>query len=324
LKPKVLVFQGFHEEAVNLIKEVADVRFYTGRNIQEMMAELVDAEGIVANRVTEELLAKAPRLKVVAVYGVGYDGVDVAAATSHQVYVTHTPGVLSNAVADLTMLLILSLARGLLYADRYTRTGWGKDPKGYPPLGCDLAGKTLGLVGLGRIGYEVARRAKSFGMRIIYYDVVSSTAAEKDFGAERTSLENLMRGSDFVSIHCPLTEKTKGLIGDREISMMKSTAYLINTARGPIVDQKALTKALQERKIAGAGLDVFEVEPVPLDEPILKLDNVVLTPHAGSLTVEARRGMALMDAKNIVQVLKGQIPPENVVPEQKGLVFRRG
>jgi len=322
MKPKILVPKGFNEEAVELMKETAEVHFFKGSTPKERANELADADAAIAGGVTEELLERAPKLKVIARFGVGYDDCDVDAATRHKVYITHTPGVLTNAVSDLTMLLILSLARGIRYADRYTRSEWEKNLKDYPSSGSDLADKTLGIIGLGRIGYEVAKRAKAFGMNIVYHDQVPNKAAENDFDARRLDLDDLLKQSDFVTIHCSLTPKTTKLVGDREIGLMKRSAFLVNTARGPIVDQKALTKALQEKRIAGAGLDVFEKEPIALDDPLLKLDNVILTPHMGSLTREARRGMALMDAKNISQVLKGRVP-DNVVPEQRGLVVTK-
>ncbi len=323
MRPKVLVPKGFSQEAVELMKETAEVLYFKGTTPKERAAELADADAAIAGGVTEELLQKAPKLKIVARYGVGYDDCDVDAATRHKVYITHTPGVLTNAVSDLTMLLILSLARGIRYADQYTRQEWEKNLKQYPPFGSDLAAKTLGIIGLGRIGYEVAKRAKAFGMNIVYHDQLQNKAAENDFGARKLDLADLLKQSDFVTIHCNLTSKTTKLIGKKEIALMKRTAFLVNTARGPIVDQKALTKALKENQIAGAGLDVFEKEPIPQDDPLLKLDSVIVTPHMGSLTYEARRGMALMDAKNINQVLKGEVP-DNAVPEQRGYIFRKG
>ncbi len=322
MRPKVLVPKGFNQEAVELMNETAEVLYFKGITAKERAVELTDADAAVAGGVTEELLQAAPRLRIIARYGVGYDDCDVEAATRHGVYLTHTPGVLSDAVSDLTMLLILSLARGIRYADRYTRQEWAKNSKGYPSFGLDLAAKTLGIIGLGRIGYAVAKRAKAFGMDIVYYDEFPNKAAENDFGARKLDLAELLKQSDFVTIHCNLTPKTAKLIGKKEIALMKRTAFLVNTARGPVVDQKALTQALREKQIAGAGLDVFEKEPILQDDPLLGLGNVVVTPHMGSLTYEARRAMALMDAKNINQVLRGEVP-DNVVPEQRGRIFRR-
>jgi len=323
MKPKVLIppYWKRFKKALDILKPVADIEYISEERFEEQLAE---AEGMIGYGVGEEILQKAPKLKVVARYGVGYDDCDVEALTRHKVYLTHTPGVLSDAVADMTIALILACNRRIIQADRYVREGWAKNAPGYPDYGVDLKGKTIGIIGLGRIGYEVAKRCvKGFDMKLIYYDTRRNEKAERELGAEPKSLEEVMRESDFVSIHLPLTPQTRGLIGEKYLRMMKKTAYLINTARGPIVDQKALTKVLSEGLIAGAGLDVFEEEPVPLDDPLLKLGNVVLTPHIASLTIEARESMAICNAKSIVAVLKGDVPPPNVVPEQKGMVFKK-
>jgi len=323
MKPKVLLpprWKRF-EKALEILRPIADIEYISEERFDEQLAE---AEGMVGYGVGEEILRKAPKLKVVARYGVGYDDCDVEALTRHKVYLVHTPGVLSDSVADVTLGLILACNRKIVKADRYVREGWAKGASGYPDYGVDLKGKTIGIIGLGRIGYEVAKRCvKGFDMKVIYYDLRRNEKAEKELGAERKSLEEVMRESDFVSIHLPLTSQTRGFIKEKHLRMMKKTAYLINTARGAIIDQKALTRVLTEKAIAGAGLDVFEKEPVPLDDPLLSLENVVLTPHIASLTKEAREGMAICNARNIVAVLKGEIPPPNVVPEQKGLVFKK-
>jgi len=312
---------SLYKEALEILKKVADIEYVSEKRFEEQLAE---AEAMVGYRVGEEILRKAPKLKVVARFGVGYDDCDVDALTRHKVYLVYTPGVLSDAVADMTIALILACNRKIVQADRYVREGWAKGAPGYPEYGVDLKGKTIGIIGLGRIGYEVAKRcARGFDMKVIYYDIRRNEKAEKELGAKRKSLEEVMRMSDFVSIHLPLTPQTNRLIREEHLRMMKKTAYLINTARGAIIDQKALTKVLSENVIAGAGLDVFEKEPVPLDEELLRLKNVVLTPHIASLTKEARRAMALCNAKSITAVLKGEIPPPNVVPEQEGLVFKK-
>ena len=323
MKPKVLLPPNWkrYEKALEILKPVANVQYIVKERFDEQLAE---AEGMVGYGVGEEILQKAPKLKVVARYGVGYDDCDVEALTRHKIYLTYTPGVLSDAVADMTIALLLACNRKIVQADRYVREGWAKRAAGCPGHGVDLKGKTMGIIGLGRIGYKVAKRCvKGFDMKVIYYDIRRNERAERELGAERKSLEEVMRESDFVSIHLPLTPQTRGLIGEKYLRMMKKTAYLINTSRGKIVDQKALTKVLSENLIAGAGLDVFEKEPIPPDDPLLKLENVVLTPHIASLTKEARESMAICNAKSIAAVLKGDIPPPNVVPEQEGLIFKK-
>ncbi len=291
---------------------------------QKYEEQIADAAGMIGGRITEEILQKTPHLKVVARYDVGYDDCDVEAMTRHQVYLTHTPGVLSDAVADMAMALLLAVNRQLVRCDTYVRTGWAKRAPDRPSFGVDLRGKTIGIIGLGRIGFEMAKRCvKGFDMNLIYYDIYPNQKAEEELGAERRSLEEVMKESDVISIHVALTPKTRGIVGEKQLRMMKKTAYIVNTSRGPVIDQAALTKVLSEGGIAGAGLDVFEKEPISLDDPLLKLTNVVLAPHQASVTNEAREGMAVCDAENIAAVLKGELPPPNAVPEQRGRIFKK-
>ncbi len=266
--------------------------------------------------VDEELLAAAsPRLRVVANYAVGFDNVDVPAATRRGVLVTNTPGVLTEATADLTWALILGIARRLVEGDRFMRAG---QYDGWGPLlllGADVAGKTLGIVGLGQIGRAVARRAAGFDMRILFHD--TGAQGEVDLGLTRAhgvSLEQLLGEADFVTIHTPLTEQTRHLIDAERLGLMKPTAHLINTARGPIVDEAALVSCLQRGGIAGAALDVFEREPA-MAQGLADLDNVLVLPHLGSATVGARAGMARAAAANAHAVLSGRMPPNLVNPE---------
>ncbi|MBS7638373.1 D-glycerate dehydrogenase [Candidatus Bathyarchaeota archaeon] len=270
--------------------------------------------------VDDWILDRSPRLRIVARYGVGYDTVDVEACTRRGIYVTHTPGVLSSAVAELTIGLMLCLSRGLVRADRYVREEWWRHDRGRLHMGRDLNGKVLGIVGLGRIGVEVAARARAFNMKVLYHDVEPKREAERSLGVEYTDLEALLKASDFVSLHLPLTPRTRGLIGERELKMMKPTAYIINTSRGSVLDEGALCKALKEGWIAGAGLDVFEKEPLQRDSELINMDNVVLTPHIGSYTSETRRAMALMCIENVRAALEGKRPP-NLVPEQKDIII---
>lgn len=302
-------------DEIKLLREVSEVHFGPFSD-DEFLKEVEDTDAIflATKKIDERILKAAPKLKIVARYGVGYDNVDVEACTKRGVYVTITPGVLSDAVADMALAFMLCLSRNIIEADKYTREKWAKKEDKLK-LGFDLKDKVCGIIGLGRIGFQVARRVHGFGMRILYYDVVRNREAERLFNAKLVSLDELLKESDYITIHVFLNEKTRGMIGRRELSLMKKTAYLINTSRGAVIDQAALTESLKEKRIAGAGLDVFEREPIPLKDPLLKLDNVVLSPHIGSATVETRRAMALTAIKNILAALKGETPP-NLVPEQ--------
>lgn len=316
MKPKVLVIFPTPQQAVEKLRKFAEVKLNPSPQHltkEQLRKEVADADGVILGleKFGEELFAVAPRLKVVARCGVGYDNVDVKAATDRKIFVTYTPDVLSDAVADLTFAFIITLSRKIIEADRHVRSG--KWSKGIAfPLVLDLAKKTLGILGLGRIGIKVIERARAFDMGIVYYDVTRNEYAEEKYLAKHVTLEKLLRRSDYVSIHVPLTEKTEGLIGKNELALMKRTASLINTSRGPIVDQQALYEALKEKRIAGAGLDVFQHEPIESDDPMLKLGNVILTPHMGSGTVETRLAMAMMAIDDVIRVLKGK-EPINVV-----------
>jgi glyoxylate reductase len=324
MKPKVLILVDWPKDVFMSLNDIADVGFGPFESREEFLEELRDVEALVAGvtPVDRELLENAPKLKVVARFGVGYDSVDVEECTKRRIYVTYTPNALSDTVADLTMGLIICLARKILQADRYVRTEWAKPGSPRFPLGVDLSGKALGIIGLGRIGSAVARKAKAFNMRITYYDVVRRESLETNLGASYVNFDSLLKTSDFVTLHVPLMDATRGLIGEKELKAMKKTSYLVNTSRGPIIDEHALYKALIEGWIAGAALDVFTEEPLPLDSPLIRLDNVILTPHIGSAAAETRRRMAEMDVENIRSVLMGKVPP-NPIPEQKGLVFKR-
>jgi len=317
---RVLVSVGEHNfprDVAESLSDLAEVVYHQPGEVGYLEA-LEDADALVAGmeRIDGELLGRAPRLRIVARFGVGYDNVDVEACTRRGVYVTYTPDILSGAVADLTWGLIIALARHLIEADRFVRERWALRRERFP-FGFDLEGKTLGIIGLGRIGSEVARRAQGFGVKVIYHDVVRKPELEEAYGAEYVSLQELLQRADIVTLHVPLLPSTERLIGEEELQMMKSTAILINTSRGKVIDQKALVKALKEGWIAGAALDVYEEEPIPLDDPLLRLENVILTPHIGSATRETRRRMAEVCAQNVRAVLEGRRPP-NLVPEQIG------
>jgi D-3-phosphoglycerate dehydrogenase len=276
-----------------------------------------EVEGLVATgaRVTGELLEQAPRLRVIANVGVGYDNIDVAACTRRRIVVTNTPDVLTETTADLAFALLMAAARRLVESDRYVREGhWHYWQWSYL-WGADLFGKTLGVYGLGRIGKAVARRARGFSMRVLYYDIVRpAPTQEQELGAQFVDRETLLREADFLTLHVPLTPETYHLISGRELAMMKATAFLINAARGKVVDEAALVEALQSRRIAGAGLDVFEREP-HIHPALLALPNVVLTPHVGSATSETRLAMAMLAAENLLTALEGRCPPNPVNPE---------
>ena len=328
LKPKVVISAKLRskvrEALKNLLNEIADIYVLNDWTNERSLQELKDAEALVPlhEEINEKLLSRMPKLRIVARFGVGYDRVDVEACTKRGIYVTHTPNVLSNAVAELTLALMLCLSRRIIEADRYVRTEWAKANRSTLPLREDLYGKTLGIIGLGRIGTEVARRAKAFGMRIVYYDKIRRRNAELELGVEYLSLDKLLRISDFVSLHVPLTPETASLIGEEELEKMKKTAYLINTSRGRVIDEEALCRALEKHQIAGVGLDVFSEEPLPLDSPLIKMKNVVLTPHMATHTVETRSLMVHTVAEDVRRVLIGKAPL-NPVPEQKDVILTR-
>ncbi|HIQ23918.1 MAG TPA: D-glycerate dehydrogenase [Pyrodictium delaneyi] len=285
-----------------------------------------EVDGIVSllsDRIDCRLLTEGAKsnLRIVSQYAVGYDNIDVECATRNGVYVTNTPSVLTQATAELTWALILATARRIVEADAYVRSGkWYRSGTGWHPellLGMELEGKVLGIIGLGRIGRAVARiGAKGFGMKVLYYSRHRAPErVEKELNATYVPLDTLLRESDIVSIHTPLTPETKYMIGERELRLMKPTAILVNTARGAVVDTNALVKALKEGWIAGAGLDVFEQEPLPPDHPLTKLPNVVLAPHIGSATKEARERMTCAVLENLLAFKRGEVPPNLVNPE---------
>ncbi len=309
--PRVFVAVHLSDEEMARIEAECSVRRYEGRGMpskSELVEGVADAEGLLGSAilpVDAELLESAPSLRVVSNVGVGYDRVDLEAATRRGVVVCNTPGVLSAAVADLTIALIISLARRIPEADRFVREGnWV--PGKFVGLGMDIVGKTLGIIGLGRIGRAVALRAHALGMDICFHDKFRVEALDSAFWRYR-ELDDLLRESDFVTLHVNLTEETTKFIGGRELGLMKRSAYLINTSRGPVVDQAALASALREERIAGAALDVLEREPPDPDDPILGLPNVVIVPHIGSATRETRQAMVDLAISNLLSALRGEL-----------------
>ncbi|MBU2611370.1 MAG: D-glycerate dehydrogenase [Chloroflexi bacterium] len=287
----------------------------------ELEAHLGEAEGLfclLTIPVRKELLGHMPRLRVVSNMAVGVDNVDVAACTARGIPVGNTPGVLTDATADLTMAILLSAARRLPESAQDARAGRWKtwSPTGW--LGADLRGATLGILGMGKIGRAVAERARGFGLRIVYTDTsprLDVEAHSLSLGATFLSFDELIRQSDFVSLHCPLTSETRGLINESTLRKMKPSAILVNAARGPIVDTAALTRALAESRIAAAALDVTEPEPLPPDHPLYSLPNCLIVPHIGSATHGTRRRMAEMACENLLAGLEGRRLPYCVNPE---------
>jgi glyoxylate reductase len=284
------------------------------RDILESIGDKQGLISMITDMVDPELLDRAPELKVVANFGVGYNNIDVPAATQRGIMVTNTPGVLTDATADLTMALMLAVARRVVEGDRHTRQGRFRFWAPFNFLGHEITGKTLGIIGMGRIGRAVARRAAGFNMRVLYYNRNPLAAAEeRKLQVHYADLKTLLQGADYISLHTPLTLQTRHLIGSRELAWMKSDAFLINTARGAVVDEQALLEALEQGRIAGAGLDVYENEPA-LTPGLESLDNVVLLPHVGSATVETRRRMAAMAVDNLLAGLQGRMPLNCVNP----------
>ena len=325
-KPKVLVTRNFFDEAIDLIKTVADVEIYPSeedpipRDI--LLNKVQDIDGLLpmlTDAINSELLDRGKQLKVVSNYAVGYNNIEVPEATKRGIMVSNTPDVLTDTTADCAFMLLMAISRRLVEVDKYVREG--KWVKAWGPkmlLGSDITGKTLGIVGLGRIGQAMVPRAKGFKMNVIYNDAYPSPEKEKRLGVEYREFDDLLKEADYVTLHVPLTDKTKHLMGEREFKLMKPTAFLINTSRGPVVDEKALTKALKEKWIAGAGIDVHYKEPTDPDNPLLKLDNIVVAPHIGSATTETRLAMAMRAATNLVSALKGERPRDILNPEVLG------
>ncbi len=313
-KPRVLVTWPYtFPQADELLKRETEVVYHKEErpmSRRELMETLADKEGLLCmlfDRIDGEVLDAAPRLRVVSNLGVGLDNIDIEAATRRGIVVTHTPGILTEATADLGWALLMATARLIPQAHEFTRSGKFTGLRYHLFLGKDLVGKTLGIYGMGRIGTALARRAKGFHMKIIYHNRRPNPQGEKETGARYVSFPELLRESDFLVIVAPLTPETRGRFGLEEFRQMKRDAILINIGRGPIVKEKELVQTLKEGLIWGAGLDVYEQEP-QVEEGLLALDRVVLTPHIGSAAVETREAMALMAAENLVRVLKGEPP----------------
>jgi glyoxylate reductase len=317
--PKILVTHRLFEEPRAKLAQQFEVEYWTDSNRPpraEVLRRVADKDGLIClltERINDELLAAAPRLRWVANIAVGFDNIDVDACTRRNVAVSNTPGVLDETTADFAWTLLMAVARRLIEGDALARSGEWKGWNLDQLVGADVWGKTLGILGFGRIGRAVARRASGFGMRVIYSDVVRAPSeVEGELRAEFMERDTVLRQADFVSLHVPLFESTRGLIGPRELALMKPTAFLINTSRGPVVQEAALIAALENHQIAGAALDVFEREP-QIGHGLLR-PNVVLAPHLASASLETRTKMAMMAVENTITFFEGRRPQNLVNP----------
>ncbi len=322
-KPRVFVTRAIAQEALDKIAQTTKMEVWPEElppPYEVLLEKAQDAEGLVtllSDRVDAALMDTAPKLRVVSNMAVGYDNISIAEATKRHIVVGYTPGVLTETTADLAFALLMAAARRVVNADNYTRKGQWKTWGPKILLGQDIHNATLGIIGLGRIGAEVAKRGRGFNMKVLYYDEMRlSREREKQLGVEYIpDLAKLLPRADFVSIHVPLLPQTRHLIGATEFALMKPTAVFINTSRGPVVDQRALYEALKSGQIFAAAIDVTEVEPIPSDDPLLTLDNIIITPHIASASFNTRKNMALMVADNLLAGLRGQVPPNCVNPE---------
>ncbi len=321
-KPRIYITRPLPEPAMRILEGAVEYRMWDREDEpvarESLLREVVDVDGVIClitEKMDAEVIDRMRRSTVIAQVAVGIDNIDVAAATRRGIFVTNTPGVLTETTADMGWAILMATARRVVEGDKFTRSGRWKTWELMGFTGQDVHGATLGIIGLGRIGAAIARRARGFAMTILYNNRRPAEALGAEVGARYVSLDDLLRQSDFVMVSCALTAETRHLIAERELGLMKPTAVLVNIARGPIVDQRALYRALVDRKIWAAGLDVFEAEPVPMDEPLLKLDNVVVPPHLGSASTATRIKMATMAAENCLAGVSGRVPPNVVNPE---------
>jgi glyoxylate reductase len=318
----VFVTRIIPEAGLARIRDETDAEVWPGPlppPYEVLRQKVADCDGLVSlltDRIDAALMESAPRLKVISNFAVGFNNIDVPAATQRGICVGNTPGVLTDATADMAFCLLLAAARRVVEGHLYTLAGKWKtwEPLGH--LGQDLVGKTIGIIGMGRIGYALAQRCRGgWGMSVLYHDLYRNDKAEKELGARQVDLDTLLAESDFVSLHTDLNEQTRGMIGAAQLKKMKRTAVLINSARGPLIDQKALVEALAAGTIFAAGLDVTDPEPPDPNDPLLKLPNVVIAPHIASATVDTRNRMASICAGNLLAGLNGQRLPAWVNPE---------
>lgn len=321
-KPRVYVTRQIFPDALDLIEKSAELEIWPDEeppSPEQLRKAMANVDGAIINvmdRIDAALLDAAPKLRVLSQVAVGLDNIDIPAATKRKILVGYTPGVLAKSTADLAFALLLAVARRVVESDKWVREGnWKISHHPMFWLGSEVNGSTLGIIGLGGIGLETAKRGLGFDMKILYHSRTRKRDMESEYGLKYASFKRVLTESDFLSIHVPLTPQTNRFIGEKQLKMMKSTAILINLARGPVVDTDALYKALTKGWIAGAGLDVFDPEPVPKDHPLLALDNVVVLPHIGSASNRSRREMHLLAARNLVAGLKGERLEQCANPE---------
>ncbi len=322
-KPRVFIARTIAQEALDKIAQATEMEVWPGElppSYETILKKARDAEGLVtmlSDKIDTALIAASPELKVISNYAVGFDNISVSEATKRHIFVSNTPTVLTKTTADNAFALLMAAARRVVEADKYTRKGqwqtWG--PKVL--LGQDIYNATLGIIGLGRIGSEVAKRGGGFNMKVLYYDIVRrSEEEERQLGVEYVPDQaKLLSRADFITVHVPLLPTTRHLIGAAEFALMKPTAVFINTSPGPVVDQKALYEALKSGRIFAAAIDVTEVEPIPPDDPLLTLDNLIITPHIASASFTTRKNMAFEVAESLLAGLRGQTPLNCVNPE---------
>lgn len=310
-RPKIFITRRIPQAAVDMLQATCEVRHWNDDAPiprEDLMAHVVDIDGLyslLTEKIDVELLDHAPRLRVISQMAVGYDNIDVAACAARGIPVGHTPEVLTETTADLTWALLMATARRLVESAEAVKAGRWKTWMPMWMTGPDVYGATLGIFGLGRIGVAVARRAAGFGMRILYHDAFQSPHAAS-VGATYVDLPTLLAESDFVTMHCPLLPETRGIVNEDFLRQMKPTAIIVNTSRGPVVNEQALARALSEGWIHAAGLDVTQVEPIPMDSPLLALPNCLILPHIGSASIPTRTRMATLAAENLLLALDGK------------------
>jgi len=322
-KPMVFITRVIVPEALDMIAQVANMEVWPGEippSYNMLVEKARDAKGLLTmltDNVNAALMDSAPKLKVISNMAVGYDNIDIDKATEKHILVGHTPGILTETTADFTFSLLMAAARRIVEADNYTRKGRWKTWGPMILLGQDIHHATLGIIGMGRIGIEVVKRARGFNMKVLYYDITRlDTDLEKQLDLKYAPrLEELLTSADIISVHVPLLPQTYHLIGADEFAIMKPQAVFVNTSRGPVVDQKALYEALKSGRISSAAIDVTETEPISPDDPLLTLDNIIITPHVASASHTTRRKMAIMAAGNLLAGLNNEIPPNCVNPQ---------
>ena len=321
-KPRVYVTRQIFPDALDLIEKFAELELWPDDeppSPEQLMEAMSNVDGAIINvmdRIDAPLLDAAPKLRVLSQVAAGLDNIDIPEATKRNIMVGYTPGVLAKSTADLAFALLLAVARRVVESDKWVREGnWKISHHPMFWLGSEVNGSTLGILGLGGIGLEMAKRGLGFDMKVLYHSRTRKRDLEKEYGLKYASFKRVLAESDFLSIHVPLTPQTNHFIGEKQLQMMKPSSILVNLSRGPVVDTDALHQALTNGTIAGAGLDVFAPEPVPTDHPILGLDNVVVLPHIGSASNRSRRDMHLLAARNLVAGLNGDRLEECANPE---------